>query len=413
MITFQYGTKKPQMIPKSHPKFSEIVDLVITQKDLEAAYELVDLKAVVTKAITGSNIALQGNTLYYKGEEVHGLLGQRILEIHRLGLPVDTLIAFLDNLMNNPSKRAVDELYGFLESSRLPITDDGHFLAYKSVRSDYKDKHSGTIDNSVGQVVSMSRNKVADNKDVTCSNGLHFAAHEYASGFGGGSDRMMIMKINPRDVVSIPSDYNNQKGRCCEYIVHEEVKREDSRLVGAQVVNTGSIVSKGNTGSIVPPGYTRNTGSMPVDGDVEVICIRRDGSEIKGLAKLWRWAISPAAWFRATNITFWKLVPKAPYEPQTDNYDDTDVFDAEDGEFWGEAEEFPVNRKSTYSLLRHDDNGDIRKGYGKNWFFTAYDVKHDNLVFRKWNGGDFDFDYVTVADTDNWEILVTKVVLGS
>jgi len=399
MITFQYGTKKPQMIPKSHPKFSEIVDLVITQKDLEAAYELVDLKAVVTKAITGSNIALQGNTLYYKGEEVHGLLGQRILEIHRLGLPVDTLIAFLDNLMNNPSKRAVDELYGFLESSRLPITDDGHFLAYKSVRSDYKDKHSGTIDNSVGQVVSMSRNKVADNKDVTCSNGLHFAAHEYASGFGGGSDRMMIMKINPRDVVSIPSDYNNQKGRCCEYIVHEEVKREDSRLVGAQVVDTGSIV---------PPGYTRNTGSMPVDGDVEVICIRVDGHEIKGLAREWRWTVSPSAWFKASNITFWKLTPKDPYEPQTDNYDDDCVWDGAEGDqmFMGEPNEFPVNRKSVYSLRRFIDT----KDYGDNWFFTAYDVKYDNLVFRKWNGEDF--DYVTVADVDNWAILCTKEVLG-
>jgi polyhydroxyalkanoate synthesis regulator phasin len=31
------------------------------------------------------------------------------------------------------------------------------------------------------------------------------------------------MKVNPRDVVSIPSDYNNEKGRCCEYAVVDEI----------------------------------------------------------------------------------------------------------------------------------------------------------------------------------------------
>ena len=29
----------------------------------------------------------------------------------------------------------------------------------------------------------------------------------------------MILKINPADVVSVPTDYNNSKGRCCKYTV--------------------------------------------------------------------------------------------------------------------------------------------------------------------------------------------------
>ena len=33
----------------------------------------------------------------------------------------------------------------------------------------------------------------------------------------------MILKINPRDVVSIPTDYNDSKGRCCRYEVIGEV----------------------------------------------------------------------------------------------------------------------------------------------------------------------------------------------
>lgn len=411
MLTFQEGSRAPQMISKSHPKFSEIVDLVVTQKDYDAAYALVDLKSIVSRAILGSNISLTGNALYYKGEEVNGLIGQRILEMHRLGLSVDSLIAFLDNLMDNPSKRAVDELYGFLESSRLPITDDGHFLAYKAVTEDYKDIHSGTIDNSVGQVITMPRNKVADNKDVTCSHGLHFAAHGYAESFGGSSSRMMIMKINPRDVVSIPSDYNNEKGRCCGYTVLSEVSRDDTALVGAQVVNTGKTVDSKYS------GWTRNTGHLPVDKYTRVhIWFDRDKKAPAKLgdgnpAGILRWGFNGSC----GDIGHWKIAdkqdePKESYVPQADNYDDLNVFDT-DGEFWGEAKEFPVNRRTSYSLERSSISTAGGKDYGKGWFFTAYAVKHDNLVFRKHNGEDF--DYVTVAILGLWDIYTDKVVLGS
>ena len=37
----------------------------------------------------------------------------------------------------------------------------------------------------------------------------------------------MILKINPRDVVSIPTDYNNSKGRTCRYEVIGEHNVED------------------------------------------------------------------------------------------------------------------------------------------------------------------------------------------
>ena len=131
------------------------------------------------------------------------------------------MVNFMDNLYQNPSKRAVDELYGFLEKGNLPITPDGHFLAYKKVREDYKDCHSGTMDNSIGQVVEMERYNVDDNKDNTCSTGLHFCSKDYLNSFGGA--RTVIVKINPRDVVSIPSDYNQTKGRACRYEVVGEI----------------------------------------------------------------------------------------------------------------------------------------------------------------------------------------------
>ena len=139
--------------------------------------------------------------------------------------PIEPLVLFVENLMENPSRRAVQELYGFLEKNSLPITPDGHFLAYKKVRDDYKDIHSGTMDNSVGQIVEMERNAVDDDKDRTCSTGLHFCSQDYLPHFGTGpGNRVVILKINPRDVVSIPSDYNDSKGRACRYEVIDELE---------------------------------------------------------------------------------------------------------------------------------------------------------------------------------------------
>ncbi|NDB60976.1 hypothetical protein EB001_21400, partial [bacterium] len=138
------------------------------------------------------------------------------------------LVNFLHNLMENPSMQSQKELYDFLEHEHLPITEDGYFLAYKAVRSDYKDKYRGVFDNSVGNVCKMTRAKVDDNRSVGCSNGLHAGALNYVASYGSleAGDRIVIVKINPKDVVSVPSDCNCEKLRTCEYLVVGEYQGE-------------------------------------------------------------------------------------------------------------------------------------------------------------------------------------------
>ena len=75
-------------------------------------------------------------------------------------------------------------------------------------------------------LVYMDRNLVDEDKDRTCSVGLHFASFNYLQHFGGS--RIVVVKINPKDVVAIPSDYNNSKGRTCCYEVIEEVQMQGS-----------------------------------------------------------------------------------------------------------------------------------------------------------------------------------------
>lgn len=161
--------------------------------------------------------------------ELSDAITQKILKMNAQGFTCKPLANFLANLYKNPSPVAISELYLFIEACELPITEDGEFIAYKIVRDDYKDIYTGKMDNSVGQVVQMPRGLVDDNRNNTCSRGLHFCSKDYLAHYGSGgrgNDRCLLVKINPADVVSIPSDYNNAKGRAWRYEVVGEVAKD-------------------------------------------------------------------------------------------------------------------------------------------------------------------------------------------
>jgi len=205
----------------THIAYGKIVDALKAQ-DWDALRDLVEPKKAIVNFGLGY-VSIENNKVLWKGQLFHNALATRMIEMYQDGFPIDPMVRFMENLMNNPSKRSVDQVYGFLEKNKLPLTEDGYFLAYKRVRDDYKDIHSGTLDNSVGQTVQMDRNLVDDNPDSHCSSGLHFCSESYLGHFGNGSQPVMILKINPADVVSIPTDYDGAKGRCMRYEVVAQV----------------------------------------------------------------------------------------------------------------------------------------------------------------------------------------------
>ena len=219
---------KPHTISKTHVTYQKVIDAIKAQ-DWPTVKNIIDPVKVILNYGAG-NVSIQGDKLFWKGQPFAGVLATRMITMLQDGFTVEPMVNFMHNLMKNPSKRSVDELYGFLEKNNLPITPDGHFLAYKKVRRDFKDIHSGTMDNSPGTIVEMERNQVDDNKDQTCSTGLHFCGLSYLDHFGGSDSRIVIVKIDPADVVSIPSDYNGAKGRACRYEVIGEmgVSAEDA-----------------------------------------------------------------------------------------------------------------------------------------------------------------------------------------
>jgi len=243
---------KSHTVSKTHISYQKLLD-AIKANDWDTVKDVIEPVKVVVNYGQG-NVEVQGEQLFWKGKELHNALATRMIQMLQDGFPVEPLVLFMENLMQNPSKRAVDELYGFLEKNQLPITPEGYFLAYKKVRKDFKDIHSGTMDNSVGQIVEMERNQVDDDKDRTCSTGLHFCSQDYLPHFGGSDSRTVILKINPADVVSIPSDYNNAKGRACRYEVIGElgVNPEDAFTAPVQTdANTSAETSKDDIKAIV------------------------------------------------------------------------------------------------------------------------------------------------------------------
>lgn len=212
-------------VGNDHINFSKIKD-AIKARDYAGIPALADVTTSVRNWL-GNEFELRGDMVHLDGVPFSAEITTKVLSMIEHGADADPLYAFLRKVRANPSKTAQDELLLFCVANGFMIHEDGDLIAYKSVRGNYTDIHSGKFNNAVGEIVTMLRHTVDDNRDHTCSTGLHFASYQYASTWAGQIDgtsrRLMVMKINPADVVSIPSDYNNEKGRCARYEVISEI----------------------------------------------------------------------------------------------------------------------------------------------------------------------------------------------
>ncbi len=199
-------------------------------RDLNAIRPLVSIKRMVEAQSVG-NVEITEDAVLYKGQRVAKFLEARMLDIIGQGIGIEPWAFFIENLYENPSETAIAELYEWLDKGKLPLTPDGHFIAFKKVGNKYMDCHTGKFDNSVGNILEMDRSLCDPNRHNHCSTGFHFASVGYLSNFGG--THVMAVKINPRDVTAIPADYKTTKGRCCRYEVVAELQNEAAAKNGA------------------------------------------------------------------------------------------------------------------------------------------------------------------------------------
>lgn len=216
-----------------YPSIIAVFDL--PKEEQEDAVEAIMAPAVsAIKKIKGAEgFEIIEGVVYYKDQKLPAALSKKVASIITDGLPIHHFEKFWELLQQNPSSSSVNELMDFLEYKELPITEDGHFLAYKGVENDFWSRSGnpdtvvlqGTVDksgrilNTIGETIEVQRRDVDDDRRKHCSHGLHVGSLDYASDF---AYKLIVVKVNPADVVSVPTDYSCQKARVSKYVVLSE-----------------------------------------------------------------------------------------------------------------------------------------------------------------------------------------------
>lgn len=243
-------TEKVKMLSRNQINSDSLIGLLKTIiEDENASDKLSDTFDSFDEAISSRIKLIAGRELQINGQIINSVLTEHILSMvdeMKKGKTIKnddwySLIKFTENLYDNTFAEVREQLYPWLiyqiKNGRLTLTTNGTFLGYKKVGEDYKSLHSGPgmvngvnqgknahLDNSPGNIVEMSRDQVDSNPHVTCSTGLHVGTYDYASGFASG--KIVLVEVDPRDVVSVPYDYAGQKIRACRYTVIKEVEDE-------------------------------------------------------------------------------------------------------------------------------------------------------------------------------------------
>ena len=244
-----YADGDTETIPETHVSFKRIVNLLINEEPTDDEIrELTNVFETVTRKMTAlsERVSVDNKKVYFDGDELDGEVAAIIKDLFVEGRTLDfkPLVNFLEKCKMNPSMQSIDHLYRWIKNGDLVIDPDGDIIAYKGVQVNNKgisesistgtafvngEEVKGHIPNVPGTVISMARSQVNPDSYVACSTGLHAGTYRYASGFAQG--RLILVKINPRDVVSVPSDSANQKMRVSRYVVMSEIEhRLESRF---------------------------------------------------------------------------------------------------------------------------------------------------------------------------------------
>lgn len=230
---------QPYTVNTDNPNYTGLKNALLNA-EYDNIGRFLDIKKQIEDFSHGS-IKVVAEKVYYGSYELKGFVIDKLLEFLRSGAKdAQPILNFIENLMFNPSKNSVDQLYTFLSYKSLPLTETGNIIGYKGVGANYYSKHgnkntiviTGTVEengcilNKVGETIEVARNCVDDNKDNHCSNGLHIGSYDYAKDWAGNDGHLMMVEFNPCDAVSVPTDCNFQKLRVSKYKVIGEVPFE-------------------------------------------------------------------------------------------------------------------------------------------------------------------------------------------
>lgn len=242
-----------EIVESTHPNYKEIV-MAVVGGEYKKAFELMNIRKSIENFTQGA-ITIKGDNLYYGAVQMRSTLVDRILDMMKVGDDgFKRLVAFFEKLMENPSKDSVEQLWGFVSHLDVEIDEEGYIIGWKKVTTrggKLFDSRTCKVPNDLGNVVEMPRWMVDNDRTVTCSQGLHVGAWDYVRSFSG--DTILKVRVHPRDVVSVPTDYQDMKMRASRYEVaaivngqRQVVKEWDGKSEALHVVvgTAGELISQ-------------------------------------------------------------------------------------------------------------------------------------------------------------------------
>jgi hypothetical protein len=234
----------PIVVTGEHPQFAEILEGAQSDVAIDDLRDLADLSNAVAAHFDrlSERVAVANGRVYFDGDEVDSSITAQIIRCLDDSSAGDwkPLVLFMENVAANPNEHSREQLFDWLRDREFTITSNGCFIAYKGVYSRDEDaedtypyqscsrgeaivnggRHEGAIPNAVGATIEMPRGDVQHNPAAGCSTGLHVGTYTYAQGYARGA--LLTVMVNPRDVVSVPTDCNAEKMRVCRYVVSDD-----------------------------------------------------------------------------------------------------------------------------------------------------------------------------------------------
>ncbi len=234
----------PIVATGDHPHFAELLAGAQSDTSIDDLRALVDLSNAVAQHFDtlSERVSVSNGRVYFDGDEVNSTITQQIircLDDPSMG-DWKPLVLFMENVAANPNPHSREQLFDWLRDREFTITANGCFIAYKGVHSRDEEaedsypfqssscgeaivngeRYVGAIPQGVGATVEMPRSDVQHDPQLGCHTGLHVGTYEYAQGYARAA--LLTVFINPRDVVSVPTDCDAEKMRVCRYVVSDD-----------------------------------------------------------------------------------------------------------------------------------------------------------------------------------------------
>lgn len=389
-----------------------LADLAQDLLGLMSPEEKVKEKINSSYFLSGS-LTIRGGKIFFGENRLEEALANHMLSLLDGNTPKDekvwrSYVKFLDNMFQNASEDIRNQLFRWMEyenkaGNGFGITEDGCIVGYKGCQGTILEpmskftghaivdgvEYNGHIPNKVGSVVQMPRSAVTADPAVGCSQGLHVGTRDYAVRW---APVLLLVKVNPRDVVSVPYECESQKMRVCEYTVLKVTDAsEDHKMYHGETsysdTSDGVLTESEAFDLLGEEIYVETEDGEEIGGTVTdvygdglVSIIIEDGDEHYDIP--------------LDEITYFRIVG------DEDEEDEDDFEPAEDTDF-------KLNLDEAYDLLEAEEEIFVLYENGEKEFVgTVIDVcdeigKDPGVVLR--NDDTFEYKHIKLYRIDDWE----------